>query len=287
MKHAFDTIPFELYKDLSLCGLGTESWFGVYSQSATKPRRRLVGDFWLFLVILKGRVEVKHRGEQVVLTPYRCTLLPPGIQYWEHTQLETQVVKLPLRLVADPGLGSLPFSRVPMCRDMPFADPDRARKQMAVIHTMPSNRTLKSVGQCLEGNLLAYDLFLNALAGGFASGSLTDSIANPDWVHESRRLLEDEFRNASFTITDLAAKLGKSREEVQRQFQQEFGISPKDWLHRFRIRMAVQFLHSHPHLTVESVMERCGYNSRSLFYAMFTRFEGASPGRVRKRKPER
>lgn len=284
--HAFDAIPYELYKDLSLCGIGTESWFGIYPQPVAKPRRRLVGDYWLFLTVIEGQLEVKHREDQVLLTPVVSTILPPGIFYWEHTQKPTRVVKVPLRLVADPGMGALPFSRFPMYRPLPFADQERAMERIERLAGFPQKRERKSVGQCLEGHLFANDLFLNALAGGYASGAFSEGPGSTDWVQQARRILEDEFRNASFTISQLATRLGKSREEVQRRFQKEFGMTPKDWLHRFRIRMAVQLLHSHPHMTVESVMHRCGYKSRSLFYSLFTRFEGASPASVRKRKRE-
>jgi len=285
MPHPFDSIPLDVYKDLSLIGLGTESWFGVFTHSVGSPRRRIVGDCWLLLAVESGGVNVKLGGDQVDIRTLECTLLPPGVTYWEHTCVESRVARLPIKLLTDPGLGTMPFPRIPMTRQMPFADKPRARGRLKRLGQIPNNRARKTVGQCLEGDLLVKDLFLNALAGGYARGTLEQTPPSSDWVFHARKQLEEEFRNPSFTISALAQRVGKSREELQRRFQTEFGMTPKDWLHRYRIRMAVQFLHSHPHLTVESVMLRCGYRSRSLFYTMFTRFEGVSPGSLRNIRP--
>ena len=88
------------------------------------------------------------------------------------------------------------------------------------------------------------------------------------------------------SVEDLAATVGYSTGEVQRRFKAAFGATPKNWLHHYRIVIAARILANKPAHTVESVMQSCGYRSRSLFYRMFQRHMGCSPGDLRKRSAD-
>ncbi|GEM_PF-2991861 len=282
----FDAIPEWFYKDLSYMGLGTLKWFGVFKQSRKAARWKIPGDYWMLVLVQQGKLQLGQGDQETTLIDMQAMLIPPSISFWERTCEDSIVAWLPLKTqVETPGVPH-PFSRLPPWKMLPLQHIEQVEALLARIAEIPCSMDQKGVGQALEGQLLVQALLYHALAGGFASGSFEEhSAGKQTWVLQCRRELEHEFRNPDFRISDLAKRVGKSRAEVQRRFQEEFGLSPKDWLHRFRIQLAVQFLRSHPQLTVESVMHRCGYRSRSLFYSMFTRFEGCSPASLRHPEP--
>lgn len=282
MESPFSAIPEWFYKDLISMGLGTVSWFGVFHQRPKAARWKIPGDYWMLLVVQEGKLDVGHGDEQVSVEAMQALIIPPAVQFWERTCTESVVAWLPLKTQVElPGIPH-PLSRIPSWRVMPLANPDQVHDILNRIEAMPKSAEKKGVGHSLEGQVLVPAVLYYALSGGFAAGVFEEEAGDSrKWVLQCRTELQHEFRNPDFRISELAQRVGKSRSEVQRRFQQEFGISPKDWLHRFRIKLAVQFLRSHPHLTVESIMQRCGYRSRSLFYKMFTRFEGCSPASIR------
>ena len=247
------------------------------------PYHRYSSDYWLLVAVLDGDIRLSFDDNSIELHSLQAVLLPPGIRHWEERLRPTTLARLPITVQFDPSLNNHPLFRIPTQRVMDFADLARAQTCLQTIQTMPISAKDKSRGQILEGGLLVADLLLNALSGGYASGVLnSEKSLPPQWVHQSLDILRSEYRNQDFTIDDLAHHLGKSYSKVQQRFSEHYGTSPKEWLHRYRVRQAALLLANHPNFTIEMIMKRCGYRSRSLFYSMFTRFEGKTPASFRK-----
>ncbi len=84
------------------------------------------------------------------------------------------------------------------------------------------------------------------------------------------------------TLDDLARHLSYSRVQTTRIVNECCGMSFSQKLREVRIRTAKQYLMS-TSLSVDEVAERCGYETRSGFEAVFTRVTGQSPASWREK----
>jgi AraC-like DNA-binding protein len=95
--------------------------------------------------------------------------------------------------------------------------------------------------------------------------------------------VERRYLDPELDLAGLAAEVGVPRTLLSRLLNQHFGRGFLDLIHGYRVRDAVALL-SDPdaaHLTVDAVAERCGFRSRSTFYAAFRRHTGTTPSRLR------
>ncbi len=79
-----------------------------------------------------------------------------------------------------------------------------------------------------------------------------------------------------FSRGSLAAGLGVNKDYLSRIFHQELGISPWEYLTRYRVRQAQSFIR----LSGESISEiaaRVGYNDPAYFSRVFKQYVGCSP----------
>jgi len=87
-----------------------------------------------------------------------------------------------------------------------------------------------------------------------------------------------------WTLPGLAAVAGTSRTVFATRFKELLGVSPMDYLLRWRIRCAERELADGTR-TVAAVAGRWGYGSESAFSAAFKRVTGHTPGRARSNYP--
>jgi len=97
----------------------------------------------------------------------------------------------------------------------------------------------------------------------------------PQMMDEAVRYLEKHFAE-SISVKDLVRFMGYSRANLFKLFRDHTGLSPNDWLVRYRVRKARELL-SDPHLTVAEVARRTGFSDASYFARVFRRYTGASP----------
>ncbi len=86
--------------------------------------------------------------------------------------------------------------------------------------------------------------------------------------------------NQGLTPADLAHHLDLSPNYFSRQFRRSFGLTPRAWLTRERLRAAADLL-ARSHLTVYQVAERFGYNDVPQFSRQFKQVMGISPKKYR------
>lgn len=82
----------------------------------------------------------------------------------------------------------------------------------------------------------------------------------------------------------LAERLNISSRQLQRYFRQATGETPKDWLHRQRMKTALRMLKSED--TVKSVAYEVGYKQVSHFSRDFKQHYGITPSKVLKENTE-
>jgi AraC-like DNA-binding protein len=87
-----------------------------------------------------------------------------------------------------------------------------------------------------------------------------------------------------WTVAELASAAGMSRSTFALRFKTQVGLSPLDYLARWRIRSAARALRSGER-TVGSVAAEFGYGSESAFSNAFKRMTGHSPARHRLSSP--
>jgi AraC-like DNA-binding protein len=98
------------------------------------------------------------------------------------------------------------------------------------------------------------------------------------------RALEDLFQygTSNFSIKEIAARHGCSREHLTRLFVQRHGVSPARYLARVRTARAVELLRD-TRLPVPRVAKQCGFSSKHSLIRWLRREFGELPSQIRKR----
>ena len=92
---------------------------------------------------------------------------------------------------------------------------------------------------------------------------------------ETKRLVDEQYLNNP-AIAGIATKVGVSHEHLSRTFKKEFGLSPRNYLHKLRVADAALFLASGEEII--NVSQHVGYNDLSRFYTQFRKTTYTSPG---------
>ncbi|SDJ01637.1 GlxA family transcriptional regulator [Nonomuraea jiangxiensis] len=96
-------------------------------------------------------------------------------------------------------------------------------------------------------------------------GRLQSTLA---WLHRNL--------DAPLTLRDIAEHAGYSTRSLNRQFQEQVGTSPLQWLLRARVERAQELLET-TGLPVEVIAERVGFASGAVLRRHFTRHAGTTP----------
>ncbi|HWQ09335.1 MAG TPA: AraC family transcriptional regulator, partial [Holophaga sp.] len=88
----------------------------------------------------------------------------------------------------------------------------------------------------------------------------------------------------AWDIEELAREVGMSRAVFAERFAALVGQPPKQYLTRWRMRLAGQWLQEEK-VNLAQVAERLGYGSEAAFSRAFKRHHGASPGGFHRRPP--
>lgn len=107
------------------------------------------------------------------------------------------------------------------------------------------------------------------------------NISNPISLHSKIENYLYLNYSQSLTLEELAAYLSYSRTQTQRIIEACFGMSFTDKLREIRISVAKTLL-SQGELSIDEIAEKCGYETRQGFEAMFQKHVGVTPNRYRK-----
>lgn len=109
-------------------------------------------------------------------------------------------------------------------------------------------------------------------------------------IERAIRYLEAHTSNGPrpLSIKELSRKLAISERTLARKFQAHVGMSPLGYLQSRRIATAKQLL-GNSALTLDQIVERCGYEDIASFRKLFSRLVGMTPREYRSRfaEPER
>ncbi|MEM0964868.1 MAG: AraC family transcriptional regulator [Verrucomicrobiota bacterium] len=94
------------------------------------------------------------------------------------------------------------------------------------------------------------------------------------------RIMQENY-GSDLRISELARSCGLSHSQFVRRFHSVFGMSPKEYLQRVRVRKACRLLET-TDSTVASVGLRCGFYDHSHFSRAFRTQTGMSPSVYRK-----
>lgn len=98
-------------------------------------------------------------------------------------------------------------------------------------------------------------------------------------AHEAAYLLEKHFPDIP-GVGELANRLGVHRSYLFECFKRVYGLSPRMYVDRMRIRRAKFLLQDTPY-TIEEISERLQFSSSAHFCRFFRRMTGTTPGRYR------
>ena len=98
----------------------------------------------------------------------------------------------------------------------------------------------------------------------------------PDIVKSATRFIEYNYFRP-FDVTRLAGELGMSRAHFTTVFTAAMGVSPYNYLTRYRISKAESLLKSDGDLSITEVAYSVGFSSIERFSEMFKKYVGVSP----------
>lgn len=143
---------------------------------------------------------------------------------------------------------------------------------------------------------ITYRIYCKASAGYSASfSSLVNAAATlfQDTAAEGgqhplcaniRDYLNREFGNSSLNSELLSKTFGYNYDYLRRCFKKDYGVTPMQYLNRFRLRQAELRLISRQHYTVEMLASYCGFADKFYFSKCFKKQYGLSPDKFRKQR---
>lgn len=101
------------------------------------------------------------------------------------------------------------------------------------------------------------------------------------YVQDTRQYIQEHYAE-SLSLEGLAKRVHISKFYLNRLFQKQIGMTPKEYITQLRLNRAKELLRQ----TDQSVLEICesiGFVNPSYFIRLFRRFENVSPGEYRKK----
>lgn len=123
-------------------------------------------------------------------------------------------------------------------------------------------------------------LFLAHLIQMHGQSSAPD--AHQTYVANALRYIQYNYAN-DIGVSDIARYVGISRSQLYRAFLQDFGISPHNYLQKYRINEACSLLHD-PRYSIAEIAGSVGFNDPLYFSRVFKSIKGCTPTEYQKSK---
>ena len=96
------------------------------------------------------------------------------------------------------------------------------------------------------------------------------------------RYVESHFQDPTLDVCDVCSACFVSRSSLQREFLEHFGISPKQYIIKLRMNLALRLL-AEARLPVREIAPACGFLDEKYFSRAFKKQYGCSPSEMRKK----
>lgn len=111
--------------------------------------------------------------------------------------------------------------------------------------------------------------------------SLVTTNSNEDYIQMAVDYIEMNFPRP-ITIQEVADHIGLNRSYFSGIFRKKIGISPHQFLIKFRIAKACELIKNHPTISIGNVARSVGYNDQLAFSKIFKQEKGITPSELRK-----
>jgi transcriptional regulator GlxA family with amidase domain len=101
-------------------------------------------------------------------------------------------------------------------------------------------------------------------------------------VAQAVEMIRQDF-SKPLLIEDVARACGQSLRQLQRRFQNTFGLSPQEFLLKTRVLAAARLLETTA-LSVSEIACRCGFTDQSAFTQHFRKRTGVTPTAYRQKR---
>lgn len=115
------------------------------------------------------------------------------------------------------------------------------------------------------------------------------SVANKNMVERIKKYVAEQFNDSSISMTSVGDYLNSAPYYVARVFKTVTGENLPDYISRYRVEKAKEFLRENEKIPISKLYEIVGFGSERTFMRMFARYENISVGQYKKmiKKAER
>ena len=101
-----------------------------------------------------------------------------------------------------------------------------------------------------------------------------------DFIDSLNRVLGDSYATSTLSIGQMAARMGISERQLQRRVKALTGLSPKQYLRRYRLEQSLVYLRDG--VPVGEVAKAAGFSSHAYFTSCFRTKFGTTPSRFQR-----
>jgi YesN/AraC family two-component response regulator len=105
-------------------------------------------------------------------------------------------------------------------------------------------------------------------------------------IVKALKIIQQEF-SEKLTLNYIASKIHINPAYFSRKFNEEVGMGFSEYLNEFRLKEAQKMLIDFPDLSINTISERCGFNSQHYFSQIFRKITGLSPRDYRLKETQR
>ena len=98
---------------------------------------------------------------------------------------------------------------------------------------------------------------------------------------EQLMTVQKSYLNPNLTLAHFAKRAGYTQAQVSQVLNERLGKSFHTYVNEYRIAEAKRVLTEEPQLNLDTVAERCGFNSSSTFFSTFKKVAGRTPASFR------
>ena len=173
-------------------------------------------------------------------------------------------------------------SQLGLSLQQPVFKSEKSKDIYDIVKDMMDHNTFSVEDDLRRNGLLS--MFLSVIASGLTVTPKSDSGSANDYVNIAQAYVRSNYCNP-IKVTDIADYVCINRSYLYTLFQNALGISPQQYLARYRIAKAVELLQL-TSLPIESVAISCGYSDPLVFSKAFKQEKGISPSTYRKSLPK-